>query len=248
MSLHKYIGINMKRRRESEILPEYPRTHHLPHKANAKRDDLIASLDECKVIFSEITSVEEKVDGSACGMSMLDDQPLIRNRNHILNKAYSKVKNSSKAQFSSVWNWWYENRKAFNLLLESGPYSVYGEWMYMAHGMIYDNLPSMFIAYDIWDFEERHFIDPKKTREVLTFCGFAESPILHYCRVESFEQLEKLTKATSVFDSLKQREGCYLKVTDGKKVTARFKMVGEDFVQGKYLDRNKITRNNINGH
>lgn len=227
-----------------EMMPEYPRTLHLPHKANAKRDDLIASYDECKVIFTQPTSVECKIDGANSAMSILDGHPLIRNRNHILDKAYSKAKNASKMQFSSIWGWWYERRESFELLADTGPYTVYGDWMYMAHGMIYERLPSLFMTYDIYDYEVHKFLDPKKAREIIADCGFDTSPILAYGPVDSFEQLEELANGLDSFSD-QPREGVYLKVSDGEHITHRFKMVREGFEQGKLLDQSKITRNNV---
>jgi hypothetical protein len=226
------------------VLPEYPRTRHLPHKANAKRDDLIASYDECKLIFTQPTAIEEKVDGASCGMTIWEGHPLIRNRNHILNKAYSKKKNASKEQFSSIWTWWYDHRSNFKVLSEMGPYSVYGEWMWMAHGMIYNALPSLFLTYDLYDYERGIFVEPGEALATLAVCGFETVPLLSYDPVESFEQLETLANCPSAFTT-QQREGIYLKVVHGNQVTHRFKMVREDFEQGKFLDSEKLMRNKL---
>jgi len=75
----------------SIILPQYPRTRHLPYNPNAKRDDLVVTDNEADVIFtSDRGSVEEKVDGANCGMTIVEGHPLIRNHNHVLKKGFHK--------------------------------------------------------------------------------------------------------------------------------------------------------------
>lgn len=231
---------------ELDLIPEYPRTRHLPHKANAKNDDLVCTLEECKQIWTHVTAVQEKVDGSQCRMTILDGHPLIGNRNHILNKSYSKdkIRTASKMQFSSIFGWWYVHKSCFEKLQEQGSYSVYGDWMYMQHGMHYDKLPSLFITYDIYDFNKKKFIDPKIATDILQSCGFSVTPLCHYDTIENFKQLEEMANRTSQFSEDKV-EGVYLKVTDGEYVINRFKMVREGFEQGKYLSQKEMLKNKV---
>lgn len=228
------------------LLPEFPRTHHLPWKANAKRDDLIVSEREARIIFeSDNVFVEEKVDGSSVGITVLDGQPVIRNRNHILNKSFA-ARTPAKMQFSSIWNYFYQHRHQFDHLMDSaGPVTVYGEWMWALHGLAYDKLPDYFIPYDLFDHEKRVFLATDYTRAKLLEAGFATVPLLHHGRVESYEQLEALANAPSPFTTLAPREGIYLKITDGKQIIQRFKMVRQGFIQGEHWSKNQITRNRL---
>jgi ATP-dependent RNA circularization protein (DNA/RNA ligase family) len=227
--------------------PDYPRTRHLPFQANAKRDDLVASSQEAKIVFerSEI-DVTEKIDGASCRMTMIEGQPLIGNRNHILDKSYAstKRKNASKMQFAPIWNWWYTHKECFEFLSSKGPYTVYGDWMYMAHGMIYDNLPSLFMCYDLFDYEKQIFIDTLDARIILKDCGFHCVPLLKYGCLDSYEELAELCNMESQF-SYEKREGVYVKVSSGGAVTERFKMVRPDFSQGSLLNQTRIIRNNV---
>jgi hypothetical protein len=233
----------------TRLLPDYPRTLHLPHKPNAQRDDLIASPEDVQDIFtSPNTYVEEKIDGANCAMMLCNDGedfPLIRNRSHILTKGYMKA-TPAKMQFASVWNWFYDNKDKFdNLNCLLGMYAgVYGEWMYALHGIKYDNLPSLFVPFDVYDYEQGCFLDTGKSRQVLQEAGFEIVPLVHQGPVESYEQLEALCQAQSPFAS-ERREGVYLKVTDGKKVIKRFKMVRHDFIQGCHWSDKAITRNKV---
>ena len=228
------------------LLPDYPRTRHIPWKANAKRDDLIASEKECQIIFkSDNVFIEEKVDGSQTGITIVDNQPVIRNRNHILNKAF-QGKTAAKMQFSSIWGWFYKNQQLFRDLMElTGPVSVYGEWMWARHGLEYDQLPDYFIPYDLFDHEKRVYLATDYTRDKLIQAGFATVPLLHQGKVESWEQLEKLTNEPSPFTTLAPREGIYLKITDGKQIVQRFKMVRQNFIQGEHWSKKQLVRNRL---
>lgn len=228
------------------LLPDYPRTRHLPWKANAKRDDLIASEKEAKVIFeSDNVFVEEKIDAASVGITILDEQPVIRNRNHILNKSFA-AKTPAKMQFASIWNWFYEHQEMFKDLFElAGPVTLYGEWMWAVHGLEYDKLPAYFIPYDLFDHTDMHYKHTAFARQCLTNAGFATVPLLHQGKVQSYEQLEALANGPSPFTTLSPREGIYIKITDGKQIIQRFKMVRQDFIQGEHWSKKQIKRNRL---
>lgn len=232
-------------------LPEYPRTLHLPYKPNAKRDDLVASDKDVEDIFvNENTYVEEKIDGANSAMMLIshhrdNEVPLIRNRSHILSKGYNKA-TPAKAQFSSIWNWFYENKTKFRDLndllgFEAG---VYGEWLYALHGIRYDKLPSLFVPFDIYDHVNDYYLDTGFTRRCLEEVGFEIIPLLHKGKVENYEQLEAFCQQESPFAS-ERREGVYIKVTDGTKIIKRFKMVRTDFEQGCHWSDTSITKNKL---
>jgi hypothetical protein len=230
---------------EKEVLPTYPRTLHLPWKPNAARGDLVADLKDCGVLFtSDFVSVDEKIDGANCGMVLLDGEPIIRNRDHILRKGYSKD-TPAKQQFKSVWTWFYAHRDQFELLASVGPYSVYGDWMVAQHGLEYNKLPSLFMTYDLFDHDAGKWMDSHKAKEILTTCGFSTVPEVHRGSLDTWEQLEVLANQPSPFTDLGHREGLYVKVSDGRWVTHRFKMVRESFRQGALWSETEIKRNTV---
>lgn len=230
---------------EKELLPEFPRTRHLPWKPNAKREDLIASEKEASVIFtSPFVYGEEKVDGANVGMTRSDGMPIIRNRSHVLRKGYSK-RTAAKMQFAPIWSWYYENEDRFSKLAELGPYSVYGEWLVARHSIGYDKLPSYFLAFDLYDYDEHKFVDSAITRSTLTSLGFQMPPrLIEPGTLKKYEQIEALIQEQSAFSS-ERREGVYLKVCDGKFVTHRFKMVRHDFIQGDHWSDRQIEKNQL---
>src|SRR5215831_4461101 len=232
---------------DKRLLPEFPKTRHLPYKPNAVRDDLVASVEDCAVIFTLATVyVEEKVDGANSGMMLHEGRPIIRNRSHVLNKGYLKD-TPAKVQFRPIWNWFYDNKKSFAAInrMAGGPVGIYGEWLYALHGIEYDRLPEWFVAYDVYDPEEGKFLDTAKARHLLTAAGFQTTPFLHGGPIQGWEQLERFCNEASAYSGKDRREGVYVKVSDGRFVTHRFKMVRADFVQGCKWNERKITKNQL---
>lgn len=227
------------------ILPEYPRTPHLPWKPNTERADLVASEEDVKLLFTYGCYIQEKVDGANCGMALVDGNAIIRNREFILCKGYKKD-TPAKQQFAPVFTWFYENKKKFeklNKLCEG--LSVFGEWMIAQHGLVYDQLPAWFIPYDLYDYEAGQFVNPGVAETLLKLSGFSTVPMLFHGRVESYEQLEALANGASPFTTLGNREGIYLKVADENYVTHRFKMVRESFIRGANWSHEELKRNKL---
>jgi atypical dual specificity phosphatase len=238
--------------KEKEILPEFPRTAHLPHKPNTDKTDRVATDAEAAVIWTALVNVEEKIDGASCGMTLHEGEPLIRSRDHILRKGYHKKNSAAKAQFASVWNWWYANKAKFEFIAEAGPYSVYGEWCVAQHGIAYNRLPDWFIAYDLYNYDRRFWEPSDVTARLLHEAGFNMPSLLLRGRMESladfqapdWERLEGWANLQSAWSDTKA-EGFYLKVFDSKQVTHRFKMVREDYVRGALWHPNKMTKNKV---
>lgn len=228
---------------EKEVLPAFPKTPHLPHKPNTDRTDAVASEEEAAVVFNCAVNVEEKIDGASCGMVLYNGEPLIRNRDHILRKGYVKD-TAAKKQFASVWNWFYENKKRFQMLADIGPYSVYGEWCIAQHGIHYTSLPDWFIPYDLYDYDKKLWVEPVYATALLLDAGF-KTPKLHHRGWDfegGYEKLEELANEKSRWADC-QAEGVYLKVYDTVKITHRFKMVRHDFVRGALWNPEKYTKN-----
>lgn len=225
-------------------LPEFPSTPHLPWKCAGK--GVQVTEQEAAVLWTSHVVVEEKIDGASVGMTIDDDEnPIIRNRDFVLVKGYGKD-TPAKNQFKPIWNWWYSNRDKFKELRCLGQYSVYGEWMYMAHGIQYDLLPSLFVTYELYDYEQGFFVEPEYARHILWKIGFEVISPVHIGQLDNWEQLEEMANGHSVYATGTKREGIYLKIGDGKQITHRFKMVREDFVQGALFSdtiiKNKLSK------
>lgn len=220
-------------------LPFYPRTTLLPYKPNGTKDDLVASESEAAVIFeTHHLFVEEKLDGASVGFSVLDDSgrrparhPVIRSRDRILSKG------STKGEFAPIWTWFYKSRDRFEAAIGDEPYSIYGEWMLLQHGIFYDSLPDWFIAYDIYNYRNGKFLAPELAREILEAAGFSV-PVLRFSGhlQGGYSDLEEMAYLSAAWAN-EQAEGIYLKISNPMIITHRFKMVRPDFRRGVLWDK-----------
>ena len=229
------------------IMPPFPRTPHVPFNPNASADDLISSNKEVEILFqSDFVSVQEKVDGSNCGMTLYKGEPVIRNIDHILRKGYHK-ETPAKMQFAPVFGWFYKHKKLFEKLHDiAGPVGCYGEWLLAQHGIEYDLLPSLFLAFDLYDYESDFFLPTTVAREMLIEAGFSVVPEIYYGKIVDPEHLLYLLgQGESPFTTKSKREGLYIKIDDGTKITHRFKMVRPDFVRGALWDKKALKKNTV---
>ena len=150
---------------EVECQFKFPRTFHILDTGNMEADDLLLDVDEANLFLGKSITVEEKVDGANIGISLdpeetaSDGRPAFRfqKRSHFVTVA-------SELQFRGLDAWAHENRGALLRVLESsfgtvkprpGQRIVFGEWLAATHSKAYDNLPSRFILFDIFDAELR---------------------------------------------------------------------------------------------
>ena len=117
----------MKKLSKRFVAPEYLRIPHLDKDiSNMTHDDI--TLDT-KIKFPLTGYVGEKVDGANCGMSFMEDAPILRNREHILKKGYSDIHTPSKKQFTSAWNWLHKHKDNIDYVTRKceSPITIYGE-------------------------------------------------------------------------------------------------------------------------
>lgn len=235
------------------FLPEFPRTPHLPYQAtNLDDTDIVASVDSASVVFAQDTYVDEKVDGANLRVCFFEDHFYVGNRRTPFGKG-RLPKNPSGLQFKPLWNWLHENKKLFEVLNTVPPFgdgepaTVYAEWLWMAHGMKYDSLPSYFMAFDVYDSTERQFLHPIRAKLALEGSGFVMPRRLYEGPVSSYAQLTALMDRRSGYSSKENQEGIYVKVptTVKRHVTIhRYKMVRPDFPRGQYFGE-EIVRNGL---
>ena len=230
--------------KQDKLLPHFPATAHLPWKPNTSQGDVVARDAEAAVVFENPVFIEEKIDGASVGFTIEDGHPVIRNREHFLKKGFVG-KTPAKKQFAPIWNYFYDNSAKFETLTHLGPFSVFGEWMLMQHGIYYNRLPDLFIAYDIWNWQLGKWLAPTTARPILQKCGFHVPAVMFQGDLEEYQQLEQLLDQKSEWSDSKV-EGVYIRVSEDRELTThRFKMVRSDFVPGALWDKKDIKKNKV---
>ena len=139
------------------ILPAYPRTLHLGDSGGGQ------SKHHCP--FAEVAGrhlvVEEKVDGSHCGLGFDTDAELrVFSRNTVLDAPpvqpdFQPLDALARAELDALWD-------------VLGPrYVLYGEWAHATHSIFYDGLPAFFLEDDIFDRQADRFLSTARRRALV---------------------------------------------------------------------------------
>lgn len=132
-------------------MKKYPRIPHIPG-SNATDDDLVLrSTPVVEDSYGGEFTVYEKLDGASLGISWDETSWKLRLQNR---GGYLEDKRDHP-QWDAARNWAAKEYLKLMVFFEDYPgYTVFGEWLYAQHSIYYDRLPSLFIAYDVWDGEK----------------------------------------------------------------------------------------------
>lgn len=217
----------MKTPSKYQVAPEYPRIPHLSKDiSNMTHDDI--QVDKIPLPIDGV--YQEKIDGANCGMSW-NDGPLLRNRDHILKKGYTKIKTPAKKQFVPAWNWLHEHEDDIKEIIKlwESPITIYGEWMLVKHSLDYTQLTDWFIAYDIWSLEDEKFLSPELVSNLLsqTNIQFIKS----YKKV--FTDVQEIIDISETQSDYRDgvREGIVIKTSNGFFCENMYKIVNKHFTR-----------------
>jgi len=234
-----------EKEKESEFNPhkieiyKFPRTHHIVNLGAATRDDLILDEKDANVFFqSHPITIEEKVDGANLGISMTKDyQILFQNRSH-----YVTVETSE--QFKGLDKWVLENTAIYEVL-SSPNIILFGEWCHLKHTCHYTQLPSAFLAFDIFDNSTKKFYSVEKRDAILKNAGIATVPKIAHGIFSKEEILHIIkTQPSSLYQG--PMEGVYIRLDVGDELKHRGKIVREEFLgigEVKHWSKNEPIKN-----
>jgi len=201
---------------------KFPRTAHV-YSDRRYRDDLQLSEWETKELFENELIVQEKVDGANLGLFMKDGEIHAINRNTQID--YSIPRND---QFKKLKEWINNNYVDLSSILEDKK-MIFGEWLFAEHSVEYDNLPSYFLCFDIFDLSESKFVSQTNLETILDQTKISYNPVLYKGKIDSISDLDDLM-VQSQFGPGKM-EGLYLRVDDEHHLLRRHKYVGAHFIQ-----------------
>ena len=230
---------------------KYPRTPHLEGSRLGPGDEDLSQSPFSAVLGRNIV-IEEKIDGANSAVSFDGDgRLLLQSRGHYLDGGYRERHYNLLKQWANI------NKDLFYSALGSR-YVMYGEWMYAKHTVFYDALPDYFMEFDIFDRQERVFLDTDRRREITDSIGIISSvPVLgrgvyrkssdilsyigdsNYITEDSVRVLTRLAERQGLdverqireTDPSRTMEGLYIKVEEGGCVVERYKFVRASFLQ-----------------
>ena len=211
---------------------QYPKTYRITTEHITYRGKLVLSHKEQCALLQGKVEVTEKMDGANVGI-------IRTKKGYLLQKRRGLADTGAHPQFAFFWNWASANNDRI-LKLPIG-WIVYGELLYARHHITYDQLPSYFMAFNVWD--GRKFLKKEN-------CPFASVPTLYEGNELTLEMLESFLSEKSLYSSVDLREGVvikhYKKQMMGKLVRMDFmKELDEEeehWMMGP-LARNKLAEN-----
>lgn len=223
-------------------LPKYPRTLHLEGSKGINDPEAIPFS---QLRFKNLV-IEEKMDGSMVAVCFDDDANI---------RLFHRNQEVAGREFDQLKSWLASIQdKLFDLL--DTRFILYGEWMLACHTIYYDQLPSYFIEYDIYDKQEKIWLSTKVRQQMLSGFPIVSAKILDYGEfahlkqvtdelvTSSFISLNNKEAAISAFEKIGLRrgdalndldlsgypEGLYIKHENDIQVLGRYKYIRKDFL------------------
>ena len=202
-----------------EIL-KYPRTPHIAGSRIQPGDEDLNSVAR-EALQGVPVVVEEKLDGSNCGVSFDGRGDLIlQSRGHAL------VGGPRELQFDLLKRW--ANHHIAWLRETLGHrYLMYGEWLFARHTIFYDSLPHYFLEFDILDRDSDQFLSTERRQTLLGGGPVVSVPVLATGQGVHLDNFFGCSKCSSS----EMMEGLYLKQEEDGRVVGRYKYVAPSFLQ-----------------
>lgn len=199
---------------------KYPRTPHITGSRIQPGDEDLHQVAREALRGLHIV-VEEKLDGSNCGISFDAGHRLtLQSRGHILSGG------PRERQFDLLKRWASHHVRALSGIL-GRRYVMYGEWLYARHTIFYDELPHYFLEFDMFDRERSEFLSTERRQALLGGSPVISVPILGMGPVTDLESL----LGPSTCSAVEKMEGLYLKHEKEGCVVGRYKYVRASFLQ-----------------
>ncbi len=232
-----------------EPIFKYPRTHHVQGSRLQPGDEDLQAVPFAALAGRHLV-VEEKMDGANAGVSFGPDGELrLQSRGHYLTGG------GRERHFDLFKRWAAAHEGSLREAL-GRRYVLFGEWLHARHTVFYDRLPHLFMEFDLYDRQDRAFLDTPTRARRLARVPLSPVRVLHEGPLASLEQLTDLlgpsafiaeghterlrasaealgldpARALSESDPTTLMEGLYIKVEEGGEVTARYKFVRHGFL------------------
>ena len=151
---------------------KFPTTPHLTFFGKGTvRDDKVFTENERDAFLDHELIVEEKIDGANVGISFDNSGEVhVQNRGSFLLRPY-------QGQWKKLDEWLLLNLDCFSDVLQD-QYILFGEWCFARHSVRYENLPSWFLGFDIYDKGNKQFLSCEGRNDLFRQMKIFQSPML----------------------------------------------------------------------
>lgn len=177
---------------------KYPRIPHLPFSPGGTNDDKrLASVDH---LLGKDIFITEKIDGSNLCMTHED----VFARSHG-GPPYHKSFDLAKALHAQV-------KKNIPPSL-----SIFGEYIFAVHSIIYNSLPGYFLVFGVRDDEKKFWWSFNEAKEIANELGLYAVPILFRGLARKDSELQEMVEkyASGISTYGPEKEGVVVRISDG---------------------------------
>jgi RNA ligase len=185
--------------------PPYPRVSLLVASGRGASDDRVLDPRLAEKLLGRRVLVEEKLDGA--NVSVWLEGGRIESSLRAGPGAVDRGR-----QLGPLRAWLGERLHALPELLRE--HALYGEWLYLTHGVPYDLLPSYFVGLDLWSPVDG-FLPPLERNRRLVEGGIAVPPELFRGKPETASRLESLMTQSGFGTG--PMEGLVIRTLDGSE-------------------------------
>jgi RNA ligase len=211
---------------------KYPRTPHLFGSRGTDDDKHLGQRESLDFIADASLIVEEKLDGTNVGIHFTSaGRMVLQCRGH-------EITTGMHPQYDLFKQWTMGKRLVLEAML-GDRFILFGEWLYAKHSVFYRRLPHYFFEFDIYDKEQRMFLDLASRLVILEDAGVLTVPVLHQgaATVADLHALIGSSRFDAAFENPVTgktdplMEGLYLRTEAEGRVTGRAKLVRAEFVE-----------------
>jgi len=164
--------------------PVYPRLPHLAAGFGVEANDLVLTAPQRLALLGHPVRVEEKLDGANLSIALdTAGAPAVATRGGVGTSDRGGHLGRARA-------WAAQRSDALRELLEDG-LVVYGEWLLTTHGVRYNRLPDLFVAFDLLD-TQGAWRSVYERDSALDAVGIARPPVLAELPRGGLEELDCL--------------------------------------------------------
>ncbi|CAN5737205.1 RNA ligase family protein [soil metagenome] len=218
--------------RSHDAFVKYPRTPHLFGSEGTDDDKHLGEAESRRFLDDASLIVEEKLDGTNVGLHFATDGRMaLQCRGHLITEGMHP-------QYDLFKQWAAVKRPALEERL-GDRFLLFGEWVYARHSVHYRRLPHYFFEFDVYDKQDRAFLDLERRLALLAGVGIPTVPVVHTGPLprERLGELIGPSRFDSRFDNPltgrtdDRMEGLYLRTEASGVVTGRAKFVRPEFVE-----------------
>ena len=202
--------------------PRYPRIAHLESSEAVGRDDAVLTARQVRSLLAGPVLVEEKLDGA----NVVLWRDAATGALDVATRGGPGATDRAR-QLGPLRRWMGERGGALDALLSPGV-ALFGEWLWLAHGLRYDRLDDWLVGLDVVS-PTGGWLAPDERSALLSAHGIAKPPVVYRGRLAGPDAARALLRGSRLADA--PAEGIVVRALDPSRAPRLAKLVAPGFTR-----------------